>query len=282
MSIESKSRQIKRTKEQVEELLFRMENGEELTQEEMKKVLTQTKSTFRDASDLALSNYTDREEILEMLKLLGFYKVMDISAHEINSTQLSVNRLLSGVGVDKFTAEQIKKELSGVFDYFRKLDGISPLNIFSSSEKKIEYIQRLGGRNVNVDIKEMGEHTAPVPDGIAYPLKLVIYNAMKHGDSSEKVQVKYHESIRGWSISNKASEKAPITETMLDNMYKLGYQDKNAHGKGYGLFIAKLVAEDSGYEIRYDKDNEFGEGVTFLIGDKRAMKRREEKKNSEG
>jgi signal transduction histidine kinase len=278
MSIESKSRQIKRTKIQAEELLSRIEGGEELTQEEMKKFLKQTKTTLRDSSDLALSNYTDREEILEMIKLLGFYKVMDISAHEINSTQLSVNRLLSGV--DKFTAGRIKEELANVFDYFRKLDGISPLNIFSSSEKKIEYIKRLGGRNVNVDIAEMGENTAPIPDGIAYPLKLVIYNAMKHGDSSEKVQVKYHKSIRGWSISNKASKESPITETMLDNMYKLGYQDKNAHGKGYGLFIAKLVAEDSGYEIRYDKDNEFGEGVTFLIGDKRAMKRREEKENS--
>tara|TARA_Y100001960_G_scaffold321323_1_gene395816 strand:+ start:50989 stop:51822 length:834 start_codon:yes stop_codon:yes gene_type:complete len=277
MSIESKSRQIKRTKEQVEELLSRMESGEELTQEEMKKVLKQTRTTFRDASDLTLSNYTDREEILEMVKLLGFYKVMDISAHEINSTQLSVNRLLSGKGVDKFAAEKIKEELAGVFNYFRKLEGISPLNIFGSIEHNIEYIKRLGGRNVNVDVKEMGENTARIPDGVAYPLKLIINNGLKHGDSSEKVQVKYHESIRGWSVSNKANDKAPITETMLDNMYRLGYQDKNAHGKGYGLFIAKLVAEDSGYEIRYDKDNEFGEGVTFIIGDKRYMERREEK-----
>ena len=271
MSIESKSRQIERTKEQVEELLSRMEKGEDLTQEEMKNILKKTKLTFRDASDLALSNYMDREEILEMIKLLGFYKIMDISTHEINRTQLSVSRLLSGVGVDKFTAERIKEELADVFDYFRKLSDISPLNIFSSGEKKIEYIKHLGGHNVNVDITEMGDNLAPIPDGVAYPLKLIVYNAMKHGDSSEKVQVKYHNSIRGWSISNKASEKAPITETMLDNMYRLGYQDKNVNGKGYGLFLAKLVAEDSGYEVRYDNDNEFGDGVTFIIGDKRSM-----------
>jgi len=222
--------------EGLSDAILALENGKELTSEELLRVLKSAKRVVSPSKrQPIIDRYMQESELKSLTSVVGYFNSVNIKHHEISSRFMSMSRSLSSenlfINKDSFVVNCLKKDL-GVLN--EMLINLADLNYESLNHDPPRNLKTLvdGRRRVNL-IKD-DESRLVTTKPICYILDELLNNAMFH--SEEKIDLVHVPSRNGWEV---VSWGEPLLHD-FDDLCKAGLTT-DFRKSGMGLYYAKFI-----------------------------------------
>lgn len=249
----------------------------DLSTDELIRVINQFVNRFGKYAELA-NDKKFVEEYEFLLSLASYSLAVTASMHNLNGLRSKMKRSVAAL-----ESSYDKKVLNDGIDEMHQMLDFS----WSLKPKDFESYTASEGnevaRSIHRLVEGVGYKTVSVSpnltptscinprrtyhNNLIYCFQIIFDNAVYW--SKENVQIDLIDIEEEGSQFNKAlvisNDGEPISQADIPKLFTKTTTKRHYGGNGVGLFIAKMLSKQGGFDIIYDKDNEYGSNTSFVI-----------------
>ncbi|MDK9789988.1 HAMP domain-containing sensor histidine kinase [Vibrio sp. D431a] len=215
------------------------------------------------------------EEYDFMLSLVSYSLISTASLHNVRSLHSSIHRRIAALpeGYDKV---QLKKDFDELYSLLEFSWELKPSEFSSYPQEGNEVSKAVHGfaervTHKNVVISDNLTRDAQINplrtnhNKLTYCFQILFDNAVywaKDRVGIELIDVDDGVYNKALIVSNDGEE---ISESDIGKLFTKTESKRLFGGSGVGLFIAKLLSKQGGFEVFYDKNKEYGDTTSFVI-----------------
>ena len=243
---------------------------------EMARVIKSYVSRYGNYTEIA-NDKKFLDEYNFLLSLVSYSLVATASMHNLNALNSKIHRMISNLP-DSLCKNDLKRDISSVFKMLEFSWSLKPeeFNHFPSNGDEVakailNFANNVSHKSINVS-QNIETETQINPartsyNNLIYCFQLIFDNAVYWANNNIDINLIELEGDR--SNYNKAliisNDGEQIQESKVAELFTKTKSQRAFGGNGVGLYIAKLLARQGGFEVYYDYDKEYSQNTTFVL-----------------